>query len=105
MTVSTRSASDYSDDTRQKKNKRLADRRKLRHQERCQRFRDEQLYYESSVLVNTLEGQIIKDIEEIQSSSSSTETKQPVEEPTTKNTESSESEYYFSFIPKSLFWW
>lgn len=104
MTVSTRSASDYSDDTRQKKNKRLADRRKLRHQERCQRFRDEQLYYESSVLVNTLEGQIIKDIEEIQSSSS-TETKQPVEEPTTKNTESSESEYYFSFIPKSLFWW
>lgn len=104
MTVSTRSASDYSDDTRQKKNKRLADRRKLRHQERCQRFRDEQLYYESSVLVNTLEGQIIKDIEEIQSSSS-TETKQPVEEPTTKNTKSSESEYYFSFIPKSLFWW
>lgn len=96
MTVSTRTTSVYSDESRQKKNKKLSERRKIRHQERCQQFRDEQLYYESSVLVNTLEGQIIKDIEEIKSASPETKTNKQ---------ESTKKEYYFSFIPKSLFWW
>ena len=52
-------------------NLRIANKRKKRHQERCEKFRDDQLYYEASVLINTLEGQIIKDISEIQPSDQS----------------------------------
>ena len=91
MTVSTRSRIvNLNDLSRQKNNKRISNRRKIRHQERCQQFRDEQLYYEASVLVDTLEGQIIKDIEEIQPEIPKKEI---------------DNQYYFSFIPKSLFWW
>ena len=52
-------------------NLRISNKRKKRHQERCEKFRDDQLYYEASVLINTLEGQIIKDISEIQPSDQS----------------------------------
>lgn len=91
MTVSTRSQLKIANDVpRQRNNRRISNRRKARHQERCQRFRDEQLYYEAAVLVDTLEGQIIKDIEEIQS---------------VKPSKEIDHSYYFSFIPKSLFWW
>lgn len=50
----------------QKNNRRLANRRKKRHHDRCDKFKDDKLYYEASVLLETMEGQVIKDIELIQ---------------------------------------